>query len=77
MENEYLALDSARIVATVDKLSMRINERFPESGLSKVVVQVSHVALKAKIESLTTGFSRKIWQKLMIVYSSPFFQENG
>ncbi|HRJ44239.1 MAG: hypothetical protein KJZ86_19005 [Caldilineaceae bacterium] len=26
-----------------------------------------------EIESLTTGLSRKIWQKLMIVYSSPLF----
>jgi hypothetical protein len=30
-----------------------------------------------EIESLTTGLSRKIWQKLMIVYSSPLFMGKG
>jgi len=33
----------------------------------------SVLAAVNEIESLTTGLSRKIWQKLMIVYSSPFF----
>jgi len=33
----------------------------------------SVLAAVNEIESLTTGLSRKIWQKLMIVYSSPTF----
>ena len=51
MGNEYLALDSTRIVMTVEKLSIRIKERFPESSLSRVVLQVYDVALKAKNEA--------------------------
>lgn len=51
MENEYLTLDAERIVATARRLSTRIRERFPESGLSKVSVQVVGVAEKAKGEA--------------------------
>ncbi len=59
MGNEYLALDSAYIVATIDRLSQRIQERFPESGLSRVVVQVYDVGLKAKNEA--ARMRRPIW----------------
>jgi len=36
----YRALDSAAIVATAERLSARIGERFPDSGLSKVANEV-------------------------------------
>lgn len=36
----YRALDSAAIVATAERLSARIGERFPDSGLSKVAREV-------------------------------------
>lgn len=51
MENNYLALDSVRIVATVERLALRIRERFPESGLSRVALQVLEAAAKARDEA--------------------------
>lgn len=36
----YRALDSAAIVSTAERLSARIGERFPDSGLSKVAREV-------------------------------------
>ncbi|MFZ1756880.1 MAG: hypothetical protein WBO46_14720 [Caldilineaceae bacterium] len=51
MDNDYLALDPVRIVGTVERLAVRVRERFPESGLSQVVVQVLSVARKAQNEA--------------------------
>ena len=59
MGAEYLSLDSVRIVGTVDKLKLRIRERFPESGLSRVAVQVLAVTQKAEAEA--AQIRRPIW----------------
>jgi len=40
----YRSLDSEKIVATVGTLSKRIDERFPDSGLSRVCRELSAVA---------------------------------
>ena len=64
MGNEYLALDAERIVTTVERLAARIKERFPQSGLSRVVVQVYDVALKAQNEA--AEMRRPIWWVRMI-----------
>ena len=59
METEYLALDSARIVGTVEKLSWRIRERVPDAGLFRVALQVLAVARKA--ENQAEQIRRPIW----------------
>ncbi len=43
-----LALDPAKIVGTVEALSRRIEERFPNSGLSRVCRQLLDIAHQAK-----------------------------
>lgn len=50
----YRALDPQAIIATAARLSARIRERFPESGLSKVAGEVLAVAeeTSAKIEAI-------------------------
>lgn len=52
MGRDYLALDAERIVRTVKRLAARVNERFPDSGLSQVALQLTDVAGKAKSEAL-------------------------
>lgn len=59
MANNYLALDAERIVETLERLAVRIRERFPESGLSRVVLQVLDVARKAQNEA--ERIRRPIW----------------
>jgi hypothetical protein len=51
METDYLSLDASRIVATAERLAVRIRERFPESGLSLVAVQALGVTEKARDEA--------------------------
>jgi hypothetical protein len=72
----YLALDAAEIVRTIERLGNRIEERFPGSGLGSVCRQLLEISRRAReraevneIEDLTTGLSRKIWQRLTIVIS--------
>ena len=45
---KVLALDPAKIVGTVEALSQRIEERFPQSGLSRVCRQLLDIAHQAK-----------------------------
>ncbi|MFT5124998.1 MAG: hypothetical protein ACI9TH_000457 [Kiritimatiellia bacterium] len=45
--NQYLELEAAHIIQTVDRLHSRITERFPESGLSGVCEQLTNIARKA------------------------------
>lgn len=55
----YRSLDSDKIIATIDKLAIRIGERFPESGLHLVAEQLGEVALRNKAHSL--ALTRPIW----------------
>jgi hypothetical protein len=59
MALNYLQLDADQIVATVDTLARRINERFPSSGLTKVCDQLLAVARQAKVRS--DEIARPIW----------------
>lgn len=59
MAINYLQLDADQIVATVDTLSRRINERFPNAGLTKVCDQLLAVARQAKVRS--DEIARPIW----------------
>ena len=40
----YRILDVAKVIKTIQKLSARINDRFPESGLSKVCQELEEIA---------------------------------
>lgn len=51
LEIDYTTLDAARIVTTVERLSSRIGERFPDSGLFKVSTQLLTVAQQAQAEA--------------------------
>ncbi len=46
-------LDAQKIIKTIDRLNRRIAERFPDSGLSQVSLQVHKVADKAQSRSQT------------------------
>ncbi len=59
MATNYLQLDADQIVATVDTLARRINERFPSAGLAKVCEQLLSVARQAKVRS--DEIARPIW----------------
>lgn len=59
MATDYLSLDATRIVATAERLVVRIRERFPESGLSRVAVEAHGVAEKARSEA--EEIRRPIW----------------
>ena len=41
----YRALDPDKIVQTVERLHLRITERFPNAGLAKVCKELENVAL--------------------------------
>lgn len=44
----YRALDADRIVATIKRLSKRIEERFPESGLTQVAKELRTISLQSR-----------------------------
>jgi len=44
----YLALDSAEIVRTIDRLRGRIEERFPGSGFGQVCGQLLEISRRAR-----------------------------
>lgn len=54
VRNGYRELDASEIVATADRLQRRVQERFPESGLSRVAAEVAAVAREAtgRVEEL-------------------------
>src|SRR5262245_962501 len=45
---DYLRLDGDRIVATADRLRQRVEQRFPDSGLARVALELCRVAGQAK-----------------------------
>lgn len=47
----YKSLDASKIVATVESLQQRVNERFPEFGIGKVCEQLLEIARLAKKRS--------------------------
>jgi hypothetical protein len=48
----YQSLDPGKIVATAEALGRRVNERFPDSGLSKVIGELTEVARQSEALSL-------------------------
>ena len=57
--SRFSELKSVAILATLDKLRMRIEERFPGAGLGKVASELSEVA--TGIVSLVEQLPRPIW----------------
>lgn len=51
LTNNYTSLNADRIVATVERLTVRIGERFPHSSLYNLSQQVIAVAYKARDEA--------------------------
>jgi hypothetical protein len=56
---QYRALDSDKIVTTLDKLAARIGERFPNAGLHQVAEELIEVAYRNKAHS--RALARPIW----------------
>jgi hypothetical protein len=50
-----MALDADKIIATVDKLSLRVMERFPGAGLAQVAKDFTLVARKARGDATIVG----------------------
>lgn len=48
---DYLRLDGERILATADRLRQRVEQRFPDSGLSHVAERLRGVAAQARERS--------------------------
>jgi hypothetical protein len=63
LKRRYRFLDAAKTVATIEKLQKRIEERFPESGLSEVCKEVCKVALENKNRADWIA-KPKIWIRL-------------
>lgn len=61
--HEYRALNPERVISTIQTLRARIEDRFPDSGLSKVCSELEGLAneTKAKIEWIGTP---KLWIRL-------------
>lgn len=51
----YLRLDGDRILATADRLRRRVEQRFPDSGLSRVAQELCRVAGQAKERASRIG----------------------
>lgn len=45
----FTVLRAQPILSTIDRLSLRIEERFPESGLSKVCREFHHLAVRSEV----------------------------
>ena len=62
----YRRLDSEQIVATAGKLSLRVSERFPESGLSHVCRDLLRVAEQAAVTSQWIA-KPNLWLKIGVI----------
>jgi hypothetical protein len=66
----YRTLDPDRIVATLERLESRIDERFPGRGLGKVCAELTDVAQATKARAAKiaqANLSHKIWQKITLI----------
>ena len=43
----FRKIDTAKVTATANQLALRVNERFPESGLGKVATEVAKISQEA------------------------------
>lgn len=63
--SNYSQLDPELLVATVEKLSTRVGERFPQAGLFKVSRHLSDIARASRQRVIKSG-KRSIWIHLLI-----------
>ncbi|MFO1483734.1 MAG: hypothetical protein U1F71_10290 [Verrucomicrobiaceae bacterium] len=64
--SDYSQLNPESLVATVEKLSTRIGERFPKAGLFKVSKHLCNIAAESRRRVTETG-RRSVWIRLLIV----------
>ncbi len=64
----YRDISFSKVGNTLNRLKLRIKELFPDSGLSKVCMELTVIV--NEIETLTSGISRKAWQKITILQQS-------
>lgn len=62
-----MTLDADKIIATVDTLSQRISERFPEAGLGKVAQDFSRVARQMRGDAL--ALARPNWRLRLTTFA--------
>ena len=58
-EGDYFVLNSSKVEATINVLSKRINERFPQSGLFQVCRRLHDIASQACLRS--AQIRRPLW----------------
>lgn len=63
--SNYSQLNPELLVATVEKLSVRVGERFPNAGLFRVSKHLCEVATESR-KRVTETARRSIWIRLMI-----------
>jgi len=59
IDGKYTELEAQHLIITLEKLSRRISERFPNSGLFNVSVESLKVA--QEVQGLLLRISRPIW----------------
>jgi len=70
--SERSAIDTAFLISTIEARSTRIGEQFPNIAelYAECLKDGTVFGSVTEVESFTTGLTRKIWQKLMIVHST-------
>lgn len=72
-----LKLDSNKLIATADQLVLRIRERFPDSGLSRVADDLAQVARNARRISWSLGRPNYFSRILGIITAVAIFAAAG
>ena len=67
--SQYTELNVSRILKTLDTLGRRIQERFPDSGLSQVCGELKLVG--AEVEQMIERLREPIWLVRIAVLSLP------
>ena len=65
-ESSFISLDADRILATIDRLAKRVEERFPGSGLSRVAGELRAVSLRS-CERVQEASSPIVWVRVVNV----------
>ena len=63
----YRSLDPERIVETADRLALRVGERFPGSGLSKLTSEIAGVARQARARCVEIGTPHRLLRAAIAV----------
>lgn len=61
------SLDPRKLIETADRLALRIKERFPESGLSRVALDLANVARRAGVVAVRQRFPNYLLRALGVL----------